>query len=192
MVSISKKHNPVATIGMASLDTVFLVDDFPLDDGKFIATTIGTFCGGMACNVALNLSMLGQPVKLITWIDNTTAGKAFREIILQHISADTILPIQKGRTTRISIFVHSKTAHRAAVMHGFPKRPLTLLHSQKVELRNASLIYYDGSWPEISEELFALANKYDIPITSNVEFLSEDSLYTFRASIYAVASRHFF
>jgi sugar/nucleoside kinase (ribokinase family) len=192
MVSNNRKHNPVAAVGMASLDTVFSVDNFPLDDGKFIANTIGTFCGGMACNVALNLLKLGQPVKLITWIDNKAAGKAFRKMILQYLSADTIFPIQKGRTSRTSIFVHSKTAHRAAVMHGFPERPRTLLHSQRVELRNASIIFYDGSWPEISEELFTLASTYNIPITSNVEFMSDVSLHTFRSSYYAVASRHFF
>lgn len=192
MVTIDSKHNIVAAVGMTSLDTVFSVDEFPLDDGKFIANTIGIFCGGMACNVALNLSKFGVPVRLITWIDDSSVGNALRKKVTQYLSSDTIFFTRKGKTPRTSIFVHSKTAHRAAVMHGLPERPQVIINSQRVALRDVSLIFYDGSWPDVWGDIFEIAKTCNIPITANVEFPTSDSLNAFRSSHYAVASRHVF
>jgi sulfofructose kinase len=130
--------------------------------------------------------------RLITWIDNNETGKTFRKMILQYLSADTIFPTRKGKTARTSIFVHSKTARRAAVMHEVPERAQVFVNFQRAALRDVSIIFYDGSWPEVTGELFKIANTLNIPITSNVEFPSATSLDVFRSSHYAIASRRFF
>jgi sugar/nucleoside kinase (ribokinase family) len=49
----------VVSVGMCTLDEYMVLDSCPVEDGKYVAQENIRLCGGVATNVAVNLSRLG-------------------------------------------------------------------------------------------------------------------------------------
>ena len=98
-------------------DTYFELDSLPVDEGKHCARRLGNFCGGMAANVAINLSLLGHHVILVHCIGPDSNGQFIEEKLRSHLRIDQIVASKSSHSFRISlIFVEANSSKRLAIL----------------------------------------------------------------------------
>lgn len=175
-------------VGMCSYDEIIMLDNFPKEDQKYIAQKIVIQCGGMATNVAINLSRIGLKVSLISHIGNDEIGLN----ILNELKKEDVdikgLKILDFDTQRTFIFINRRNASRTAIA-GPLIRPYEFDDVQINLIKNANLIYIDGSTkPEIVKDLLRDVNKNYCEIFYNLEFYSPLGIDIFQQFTYGIMS----
>jgi pseudouridine kinase len=165
----------VLVIGAAGLDMIGRLKDSPLSDaykaGKSNPANIRVSFGGVARNVAENLSRLGQPVSLITAVGKDHLGQQ----LLTHAAAC-------GVDTRACVISNNhQTASYLAVMEPDGSRYLALedmsvleeltpdvIRENKALIAEADMIFIDANLPPPTlKVVFQLAHKARVPVCAD-------------------------
>jgi sugar/nucleoside kinase (ribokinase family) len=167
---------------------MMVVDSYPIEDHKYIAQGLLTQYGGMATNIAVNLSRLGLRVALIAAVGQDEVGKNALEH-LAHFGVDISgMRIVHGDTQKTLIVVNRSNATRTAIAYLAPQMP-SLDSAQQDLLAEARLIYCDGSIIHaIWKNMAANAKERSCPTFYNLEFLSRTGLESFQDCTYGIMS----
>lgn len=177
----------IAVVGTCSFDYVLRIDEFPSEDHKYMCDLNKGRCGGVAANIAVNLALLGIPATLVSWIGYDNIGRTIRSCVEgQGVSTDGLTSATED-TPRVFILACERTGSRTAFMTKH-KRPTLLTESQEKQIADCSIIYYDGSWPEVGESIFRLRKSTGALVFVNYELPSPSGLRAFLSADFAVAS----
>lgn len=164
-----KKEGTIVIVGMATRDTYFELDSLPVGEGKHCARRLGNFCGGMAANVAINLSILGHHVMLLHCVGSDSNGQFIEEKLQSHLRIDQIVSSKSFHSFASLIFLEVNSSKRLAILTD-GEYPKSLEPPQVSAFTKADFIYCDGSWP-IDGKLFrSHAGKQNVDVMVNLEF----------------------
>jgi len=180
--------NRVAVVGTCSLDYILHIDEFPSEDHKYMCELTKGLCGGVAANIAVNLALLGVPVELVSWVGCDNIDRTIRNHIKgQGVSIDGLATVAED-TPQVFILACRQTGTRTAFITTH-KRPASLTQAQEKQIANCSIVYYDGSWPEVSQSIFRLCKSTGASVFVNYELPSPSGFKAFLSADFAVASR---
>ena len=167
--AIKKNQGTIVALGMATCDTYFELDSLPVDEGKHCARRLGNFCGGMAANVAINLSILGHHVMFLHCAGPDSNGQFIEEKLRSHLRIDQIVSSKSSHSFASLIFLEANSSKRLAILTD-GEYPKSLEPPQVSAFTKADFIYCDGSWP-IDGKLFrSHAGKQNVDVMVNLEF----------------------
>ena len=179
----------IAAIGMSTIETYLIVGEIPLREGKHLGQKYGPYSGGMATNVAANLSLLGLKVTLVS--SGGCPGETPDSSALYDASFSSHYS-PGAHAAQVIICVESVHGKRAAVLLDH-QRPKALTPNQSLAIRQAGLIYYDGSWPEIIPEVLSTISHTSAFLFVNCEFFrSEDSPLIKRSQVIMANESYWF
>jgi len=159
---------PVLIIGAAGVDVIGHTD-IELQPGTSMPAQIRFSFGGVARNVAENLSRLGQSVKLITAVGSGYFG----DQLLKQISdagVDTTLSLRTDAPTGSYIAVQSGDGVRLALddMRAISALSPGYIRSHYQEFKQASLIFVDANLTEPTlKTVFSLAKRAHTPVVAD-------------------------
>ena len=179
--------NNIAVIGTCSHDHILHIDEFPSEDHKYMCELGESHCGGVATNVAVNLALLGMPVKLISWVGPDPSGRTIRDYLeRQGVLTDGLVTVAEN-TPQVFILACRKTGTRTAFMTKH-RRPVSLTNLQREQVDNCPITYYDGSRLEVSESILKLCKSVGASLFANYELASAQAFRALLSSHFAVAS----
>jgi ribokinase len=180
--------NDVAAVGMCTYDEFVLLDSYPKEDKKYIARDVAFRYGGMAANVAVDLSKLGLHTALISVIGCDKIGEeALKHLAKEGVDTSGVRTIDKD-TQRTCIIVNKRNASRTAIA----KQLLRITNPDDVQrnvIRNSRMIYLDGTVdPEVCNDILADARKYNCETFYSLELSTREGLEFFQQCDYGIMS----
>ena len=177
----------IAVVGTCSLDYVLNIDEFPSEDHKYMCDLAKARCGGVAANVAVNLALLGVPVDLVSWVGRGHMGRIIsNHVKRQGVSIDGLTTSEED-TPQVFILASRQSGTRTAFMTRH-KCPASLTEAQEECITNSSVVYYDGSWPDVSQSILRLCRSTGTRVFVNYELPSPSGIEIFLSAHFAVAS----
>jgi sugar/nucleoside kinase (ribokinase family) len=161
-------NRKILCVGIATLDTIATLDEFPLPDSKVRSKSLVHFGGGNAANTAVAISRLGQmQVDLATAVGDDSNG----DTILQQLSEDKVglkhVQRYQGNSPWSYILVTKDTR---TIIHQPSSGGLTVDHVEKyVDLREYCAVHFDGRYPMAAVSLSKQCVELGIPYSVDVE-----------------------
>jgi pseudouridine kinase len=166
----SSSDSPVLVIGAAGVDLVgrLKVD---LQRATSNPSQIRSSFGGVARNVAENLSRLGQRVSLLTALGQDEMGEhLIQQIQSAGVDTQSVLISKEWPTGTYLAVINQKGELQFALddMRAISAITSEYLHTRKDLFENASLLFIDANVPKAAlRTAISLAKKYHIPICAD-------------------------
>lgn len=159
----NSNNKRILFVGLNTVDLQFVVNHYPKVNTKTKAHHNEIFAGGPATNAAICCAYLGSKVDLYTPIGKHTLS----EFILEDISRFPIRiidPIAEFDSQPVfaSIITSQHTGERTIFSY-HPENKVESTHDLNFNLKDYSLVLFDGFHPELALELAREARKNKIP-----------------------------
>ncbi len=167
-MSKNKQAKPlIVVIGAASLDVIGLPST-DLQDGSSIAGEAFISYGGVARNIAENLSSLGQPVSLISVVGEDEFGAN----LLTHLAENgvDISGCRRCTTCRTGVYMAMVSADGSRTYALADRQNMKQITSQHLEsleglFEKAGFIFFDANiLPAAIRTVLKLSRRYNIPV----------------------------
>jgi len=159
----SAQIKPVAVVGLAVVDRLYRLREFPHKPGKYFSETYEELIGGIAANAALSISRLGADARLVSRIGDDTTGKwILNELEQHHVDTSNVAVAPNGESPNSSILV-DKSGERIIVNH---KPPSLFADSDLIDtekLSGVGAVLSDLRWSAGAEKVFGWAQENGIP-----------------------------
>jgi pseudouridine kinase len=165
LLNLPSLESPVLVIGAAGVDVVGHLNT-ELQAGTSSPAQIRFSFGGVARNVAENLSRLGQPVNLITAVGKGYFGNQLLAQI-NDAGVDTRLTVRTSEPTGSYLAVLSRGEKQFALddMRAIAALTPGYLRDQYQIFKESSLLFLDANLPEATiKTAFSLARRARIPV----------------------------
>lgn len=161
---------PVLVIGAAGLDIIGLMKA-ELHSGTSNPAEIRSSFGGVARNVAENISRLGLPVELITAVgDDSTGEQLLQQLTTAGVGISAVLRSREYRTGSYLAVVNSLGELQFALddMRAISALSTEYLRSQEALFAQASLVFLDTNLAKDTlRTAFSLARRYHLPVCAD-------------------------
>jgi pseudouridine kinase len=161
---------PVLVIGAAGLDIIGLMKA-ELHSGTSNPAEIRSSFGGVARNVAENISRLGLPVELITAVgDDSTGEQLLQQLTTAGVGISAVLRSREYRTGSYLAVVNSLGELQFALddMRAISALSTEYLRSQETLFAQASLVFLDTNLAKDTlRTAFSLARRYHLPVCAD-------------------------
>lgn len=137
----------VVTIGAATIDRHYLVSNLPKPDGGAYAETVETAFGGVAANVGVGCSRLGQETGLIARLGNDSVGDEIRED-LRSGPLDTTRVRQRSGTSTHCVILRDEEGSRSIVTAGDSTVRLRLSDADRDYLAGTHVVFVTAYAPD--------------------------------------------
>ena len=116
---LSERQPRIAAIGLASWDTLILVDAYPAAGAYRVVKAEHSLPGGTATNTAVALARLGAAVTLVARVGDDEWGKRMRAAMLAEpgIDATALTTVPGQPTDRCTIIVSAEPPERTIFWH---------------------------------------------------------------------------
>jgi pseudouridine kinase len=159
---------PVLVIGAAGVDVVGQLDR-SLQSGTSTPANIRFSFGGVARNVAENLSRLGHPVRLITTVGSGYFGDQLLHQV-EDAGVDVGYSIRTDEPTSSYVAVLSQGEKQFAFddMRGISALTPTILRDHYHLFKDSSLVFLDANLPEATlKTIFYQARRAGLPVVAD-------------------------
>ena len=156
----------VLCCGIATLDTIATLDEYPSPDTKVRSNTLHHYGGGNAANTAVAMSRLGRVnVDLISAIGNDANGDTImKELVEENVGVDEVQRYD-GDSPWSYIVVAKDT--RTIIHH--PATKELSVSEDMVNLEQYCAVHFDGRHPEAAIYLSKKCIELGIPYSVDVE-----------------------
>ena len=124
----------VLCVGVASLDTIVLVEKYPAADERVIALQTMRAAGGPAMTAAVAMARLGVDVSLSCVVGDDEPGRYIIETLKREGVDATNVAVDSNTATAVGTIVVSKSEETRAIMarphNTLPKKPSDISHYQ--------------------------------------------------------------
>jgi len=178
----------ITAVGMCTYDEIMLLEAYPKEDKKYIAHGVVFRYGGMATNVAVNLSKLGLQTALVSVVGSDKIGEEGLEHLAKAgVDTSGVRTIEED-TQRTCIIVNKGNASRTAIAKQLLR--ITALNDvQRNFIRNSRMVYLDGSAvPEVHNIILAGARRHNCRTFYNLELFTQEGLGFFQQCDYGTMS----
>jgi sugar/nucleoside kinase (ribokinase family) len=137
-------------VGLATVDVVYDVDEFPRANSKITARSQGIFAGGPATNAAIAFSHLGGSPVLVTVVGQHVLADVIRDEIKRYDIQLIDLNAAFDKPPAISSVCVNRVGERNVVSANAGRISAPPAQIDVVTLAGASFVLVDGHYPEAS------------------------------------------
>jgi sulfofructose kinase len=153
----------VVCIGIAVLDYVFEVDEFPAGEGKFYARGYREIGGGVAANAAAAVAKLGGTARYVGRVGADGAGERITtDLAALGVDVSAVESVD-GVASPVSAILVDATGERIIVNHTPPDLFAGGSVDRAARIAGADAVLVDVRWPAGAAAALAAAQAADIP-----------------------------
>ena len=180
----------IVGVGLAVLDHLMIVTEFPNREGVFPSTHYEVQGGGMVATALVAAQKLGANTEFWGRVGDDEVGHSvLKELKSYNVNISQAHIVPQGRTGVCFVMVKSESGERAFVLS--PQRNL-YVDLQKINLerlRKAKLLLIDASWIEAAQQSAHFARSHGIPVVADIHDPSKPSLDLLNLADYAIIPR---
>jgi sulfofructose kinase len=163
----------VVCAGIAVLDQVFHVDQFPPAGAKTRATQLHSVAGGCAANAAIACARLGGQAALIAPLGGPPGTDATGDAILaalagEGIDCSGVIRMNEVRSP-LSAIVVDASGERTIINHRDHRLSQARVPDPAAALSDAAALLVDNRFPELVMPLCLAAREYGIPVVLDAD-----------------------
>jgi len=166
----------VLCVGIAVLDNIFAIDEFPDHPTKVFARSFAQVGGGPAANAAVTVARLGGRATLFARVGDDAVGHSSLEDLRSHgVDVQAVRNVP-GHRTGVSAIMVDKAGERMIVTFSDPQldRDASWLPLENVAGHDAVLA--DVRWPAAAERVLSTARQLGIQSVLDADLSNDDSV----------------
>jgi sulfofructose kinase len=178
--------------GIAVLDEVFRVEEFPIADTKVESNEFITICGGCAANAAVAIARLGGQVRLAAPLGGPAGHDAIGDQVIAWLSGEGVdcagcVRVSGARTPVSAIFLNARGERTIATYRD--RRLDQVLPADPDGLVSAvDAVLVDNRFPDFVMPICTAARRLGIPVVVDADKPTTDSHPLFAAATHVIFS----
>jgi sulfofructose kinase len=178
-------------IGLAVLDHLMIVPDFPVADGVLASSQYEVHGGGMVATALVAASRLGASTEFWGRVGADDNGHTIlKELKNYGVGTSQVSIIPDGKTGVCFVLVKAGTGERTFVLHRQKNLHVDLKNLNLDRIKKSKVLLIDASWAEAAHQAAHYAKAHGIPVVCDVHDPSQPSLDLLALSDYAIVPRH--
>lgn len=169
LLEAADEERPVVVIGACGVDVIAAPRRLP-EVGEWAPAAVRLDFGGVGHNVAANLALLGQPVRLISVLGRDAWGEALRAHLRQlGIDTQGVATVETPTGAYVGV-LHPQGGLAYSLYGDGLLAALTPQHvrGQEALFRDAVAVFVDGNVPPRTlRTVFSLARRYRLPVVAD-------------------------
>ncbi len=180
-------HSEIIGIGLAVLDHLMVVPEFPSQEGVTPSSQYEIQGGGMIATALATAQRLGASTELWGRLgDDETGHAVVKELKAFNVNTSQVHMVPDGKTGVCFVMVQADNGKRAFVVHSQKNLyvDLNLLNLERI--RKAKMLLIDASWIEAAQKAAHFAKSHGIPVVADVHEPNQPSLELLSLADYAI------
>jgi len=180
----------IVGIGLAVVDHLMLVPDFPCLEGVITSSQYKVQGGGMVSTALVAAQKLGAITEFWGRVGDDEAGQfLLKELRFFGVNLSQVHVVPGGKTGICFVMVKAGTGERSFVVS--PQRNLFVdLSTINLErIKKAKIVLVDSTWVEAAQQAAHVARAHGIPVVADVHDHSKPSLDVLSLADFAIIPR---
>jgi sulfofructose kinase len=184
-------HAEIVGIGLAVVDHVMAVPEFPSREGVINSTQYQVQGGGMVATALVAAQRLGVSTEFWGRVGDDENGHAIlRELKASGVGTSQMHVVPNGKTGVSFVMVKASNGERSFVVHPQKNLFVDLKNLNLDRIKKAKVLLIDASWHEAAQQAAHFARVHGIPIVADIHDPSQPSLELLSLSDYAIIPKH--
>jgi sulfofructose kinase len=184
-------HAEIVGIGLAVVDHLMVVPEFPSREGVINSTQYQVQGGGMVATALVAAQTLGASTEFWGRIgDDENGHTILRELKASGVGVSQMHVVPNGKTGVCFVMVKASSGERSFVT--YPQKNL-FVDLEKLNLdriKKAKVLLIDASWHEAAQQAAHFARAHGVPVVADIHDPSQLSLELLSLSDYAIVPKH--
>jgi sulfofructose kinase len=181
----------VIGVGLAALDHLMVVPEFPCREGMIAGSQYRVEGGGMVATALITAQRLGLSTEFWGRVGDDENGHALlKELKSYGLNISQVHVVHQGKTGVCFVMVRTGNGERACVAHSQKNLFVDLKDLNLDRIRKAKVLLIDATWVEAAQQSAHFARAHGIPVVANVHDPSQPSLDLLSITDYAIIPRH--
>ena len=181
----------VIGVGLAVLDHLMVVSEFPSREGVFPSTQYDVQGGGMVATALVAAQMLGASTEFWGRVGDDEPGHAvLKELKSFNVNTSQVHVVPEGRTGVCFVMVKADSGERAFVVNQQKNLYVDLKNLHLDRIRKAKAVLIDATWIEAAQQAAHCARSHGVPVVADVHDPSQPSLDLLSLADYAIIPKH--
>jgi sulfofructose kinase len=180
----------VIGIGLAVLDHLMVVPEFPGREGVFPSAQYETQGGGMVATALVAVQRLGVTTEFWGRVGDDEVGHALlKELKSYNVNTSQVQVVPDGKTGVCFVMIKADSGERAFVVSA---QKNLYVEPKKINLdriRKAKALLIDATWIEAAQKAAHFARSHGVPVVADVHDPSQPSLALLSLADYAIIPR---
>ena len=178
--------------GIAVLDEVFRVHEFPIADHKVESSEFITIGGGCAANAAVAIARLGGTVSCAAPLGGPPGEDAIGDRVIAGLRREGVdcagcVRVPGGRTPVSAIFVNARGERTIATYRDRRLDDVVPAHPERL-VSGADAVLFDNRFPDFVAPICRAAQSRGIPVVMDADKPTTDSHPLFAAATHVIFS----
>lgn len=183
-------NSEIIGIGLAVLDHLMLVPDFPSREGVIASSQYKVQGGGMVATALVAAQRLGGLTEFWGRVgDDENGQNLLDELKASALNISQVQVVPGGRTGVCFVMVKMGTGERSFVVHSQRNLFVDLSTLNLDRIRKAKVLLVDASWIEAAQQAAHYAKAHGIPVVVDIHDHSQPSLELLGLADYAIIPR---
>jgi sulfofructose kinase len=183
-------NSEIIGIGLAVLDHLMLVPDFPSREGVIASSQYKVQGGGMVATALVAAQRLGGVTEFWGKVGDDDNGQyLLDELKASGLNTSQVQVVQGGRTGVCFVMVKMGTGERSFVVHSQRNLFVDLSNLNLDRIRKAKVLLVDASWIDAAQQAAHYAKAHGIPVVVDIHDHSQPSLDLLGLADYAIIPR---
>lgn len=184
-------NSEIIGIGLAVLDHLMLVPDFPSREGVVTSKQYKVQGGGMVATALVAAQRLGGLAEFWGRVgDDENGHYLLDELKASGLNISQVHVIQGGRTGVCFVMVKMGTGERSFVVNHQRNLFVDLTNLNLDRIKKSKVLLIDASWNEAAQQAAHFAKAHGIPVVADIHDHSQPSLDLLSLVDYAIIPRH--
>ena len=180
----------VIGIGLAVLDHLMIVSEFPDREGVFPSSLYETQGGGMVATALVTAQKLGVTTEFWGRLGDDEVGHTvLKELKASNVNTSQVHVVPQGKTGVCFVMVKADSGERAFVVSPQKNLYVDLKNLSLDRIRKAKVLLIDATWAEAAQQAAHFARSHSIPVVADVHDPGQQSLDLLGLSDYAIIPR---
>jgi sulfofructose kinase len=178
--------------GIAVLDEVFRVKEFPIPDTKVESSEFITIGGGCAANAAVAIARLGGAVGLAAPLGGPEGEDAIGDRVIEGLRGESVdcagcVRVAGARTPVSAIFLNARGERTIATYRDARLNGIVPADPEKL-VAGADAVLFDNRFPDFVTPICRAARRRGIPVVMDADKATTDSHPLFPAATHVIFS----
>lgn len=184
------QHAEVIGVGLAVLDHLMVVSEFPGREGVFPSTQYDVQGGGMVATALVAAQKLGASTEFWGRVGDDEPGHAvLRELKAFNVNTSQVHVVPEGKTGICFVMVRANGGERAFVVNAQKDLYVDLKNLHLDRIRKAKVVLIDATWIEATQQAAHCARSHGVPVVVDVHDPSQPSLDLLSLADFAIIPR---
>lgn len=178
-------------IGLAVLDHLMVVPEFPSQEGVMNSTQYQIQGGGMVATALVTARRLGSSSEFWGRVGDDENGHAIlKELKSNGVGTSQMQVVPNGKTGVCFVMVKASSGERTFVVHSQKNLFVDLKKLNLERIKKAKVLLIDATWHEAAQQAAHFARVHGIPVVADIHDPSQPSLELLGVTDYAIIPKH--